>query len=85
MLLGGGAQGSAGSQPASGLAEVVSATIAGETSLAGQIINVTGQGSVITLRGRVASGSQRARAEALARAVNGVTDVDNRLAVQNGS
>ncbi len=83
MLLGGG-QGTAPAGAAS-LEQAVSARLAAEPTLAGQPIGVSAAGSVITLRGRVGSGAQKARAEALARDVSGVTAVDNRLAVVDSS
>ena len=83
MLLGGG-QGSSTSA-ATTLVQSVAARITADEVLSDQVINVTTQGSVVTLRGRVASQSLRDRAEAVTRAVSGVTDVDNRLVIQDGS
>ncbi len=83
MLLGSGA-GSAATG-ATTLAGTVAARIAADEVLAEQVISVTAQGSVVTLRGRVKTQSQKDRAEAVSRAVSRVTDVDNRLAIQSGS
>lgn len=84
MLLGGGGQSGSSSAPSS-LAQSVSARIAADDMLSGQTIGVTANGSVVTLRGRVASQALKSRADGLARSVSGVTDVDNRLVIQAGT
>ena len=84
MLLGGGGQGAPSA--ASELVGNVRAKIAADSMLAGQAVAVSSPApGVVTLRGRVATRAQKERADALARTVTGVTDVDNRLAVQGGS
>ncbi len=84
MLLGGG--GSSASPASADLAQQVRAKIAADSALAGQTVAVSSSAAgVVTLRGRVATRAQKERAGKLARSVNGVTDVDNRLALQDGS
>jgi len=85
LLGGGGPVPAAGTTAPAGLAETVLVKIGADRQLSGQAIGVSAQGALITLRGRVATSAQRDAAEALARAVSGVSDVDNRLVVQGGS
>ena len=47
-------------------------------------INVDSEGGVVTLRGRVDSEDTKKRAEAVARRVNGVSEVKNQLQVKGG-
>ncbi len=49
-----------------------------------QTIDVDVRGGVVTLTGRVTGDAAKQRAEALAAAVPGVTDVRNRIAVSTG-
>jgi hyperosmotically inducible protein len=84
MLLGSG--GPSASPASLDLTQQVREKIAADSTLSGQTVAVSSPATgVITLRGRVATAAQKERAGALARSVNGVRDVDNRLALQDGS
>ncbi|WP_219209109.1 BON domain-containing protein [Variovorax boronicumulans] len=60
----------------------VSAGLAKDPALSATRIDVDTQGGTVTLRGPAPSTEAKARAETIARAVNGVSKVDNQLEVR---
>lgn len=60
----------------------VKSSIIAEPGLDAMDINVNTAGGVVTLLGKVESSEQRARAEEIARATEGVKSVDNKLDIQ---
>jgi len=59
--------------------------LAAADDLRDSTINVDVDNNVVTLTGTVASAAQKTRAEAVAKAVEGVTSVRNQLKVQSGN
>lgn len=62
----------------------VNAKLAGDEELSALRIDVDTEAGHVVLDGEAPSGTARQRAEQLARAVDGVRDVDNRLTVKAG-
>jgi hypothetical protein len=64
------------------IAAKVTTGLAADKNLSALKIKVDARGGVVTLRGPAPSAAARARAEEIARNVQGVTSVDNQLEVQ---